>query len=284
MIRQRFEYGALRAALFVYGVLPVDVASVCGGALFRAIGPFMGISKVARRNIAMCFPAKTATEIEAIVKGMWDNLGRVVAEYPHLKEIASSTRVTFRNPERFETIRASGKAAIMVSGHIGNWEVLPPALTFVQNMPMHSVYRAPNNKLVDALLVRLRSFNGRLRSFGKNRKGLAETMRALQDGSVVGMLVDQKMNTGIEAQFFGKPAMTSTAFVELSKKLGCPVIPGRIVRTGGCKFEIELFEALIVDGRDTAAIVADMHAHLERWITEHPDQWLWLHRRWKQPA
>lgn len=280
-MKHMLEYAALRALLGIYGLLTPDAASDLGGVLFRSLGPYLGISKVARRNLALCFPDWPQDKIEATIKGMWDNLGRVVAEYPHLETISKSGRVTFKNPHTFDALR--GHAVIFVSGHVGNWEALPPAILFRQGIAIHSVYRAPNNPFVDSLLIKLRGFGGRLRNFGKNRRGLGETLKALQAGASVGMLVDQKMNTGIEVPFFGHPAMTSTAFVELARKLECPVVPGRIVRTGGCAFEVEIFDPLEIGTRDTAAIVADMHAHLERWITEHPAQWLWLHRRWKRP-
>lgn len=279
----RIQYGILKGALWVLGCMPVDAASATGGAIFKTIGPLMGISKTARRNMAMCYPQWDAARIENTLRGMWDNLGRVVAEYPHLAAIAQSHRVTFRNAERFEAVRDSHAPAIFIGGHMGNWEIMPPALLLVLNLPMHSVYRAPNNPLVDKLLVGLRSTGGRLRSFGKNRKGLAQTLRALQDNETVGMLIDQKMNTGVEAQFFGHPAMTSTAFVELARKLNCPVVPGRMIRTHGCNFEFDAEPPLQIEGRDTMDVIADAHAVLERWINEHPEQWLWLHRRWKRP-
>lgn len=279
--RHVIEYAALRAALWVFSCLPVDTASSLGGRLFETLGPAMGIGKTARRNLARCFPDWPAARVDQTIKGMWNNLGRIVAEYPHLEAIAKSDRVAFRNVEKFEDIAKSGRPAILVSGHLGNWELLPPALLFRCGLPLHSVYRAPNNPLVDRLLVNLRGLDGRLRSFGKNRRGLAETLRALEAGQTVGMLIDQKMNTGIEARFFGRPAMTGTAFVELAKKLDCPVVPGRIIRTQACRFEIELEDPLIVKDRETQAVVADMHTRLERWITENPAQWLWLHRRWK---
>ena len=276
------EYALLRLALGFFKLLTPDAASRSGGTLFRTIGPLMGISKTARKNLMLCFPDWPQEHIDNTVQGMWENLGRVVAEYPHLEAIAKSGRVTFKNPEAFEPLR--GRPVIFVSGHFGNWEVLPPSLLFGQSVTMHSVYRAPNNPLVDRLLVGLRGFGGALKSFGKNRRGLGDTLKALQGGASVGMLIDQKMNTGIEVPFFGHAAMTSTAFVELAKKLGCPVVPGRIVRTGGCRFEIEIFAPLEIGERDTAAIVSDMHTHLERWIREYPAQWLWLHRRWKKQA
>lgn len=280
--RYAMEYGALRAALAVFAVLPVDAASAGGAALLGAVGPRMGISKVARQNLARAFPHWTREQVENAVRGMWRHFGRVIGEYPHLEYIAKN-RCRFLTPDIFPSLRAAG-GVVYFSAHIGNWEVLPPALWFGQQVPLHSAYRAPNNPMVDKLIVSLRSFGGRLKSFGKHRKGLAEILRTVQGGEPVGMLIDQKMNTGIEVPFMGRPAMTSTAFVEIAKKVGCPLVPGRIIRTKGCHFDIEILPPVPTEGRDTLAILGDVHALLESWVREHPEQWLWLHRRWKKDS
>ena len=281
MIRYRIEHGLLRAYLSLLKAMKPATASNFSGAIFRTIGPLMGISKVGRGNLARVFPHWTREQVDQTLRGMWDHLGRVVGEYPHLEYIANNC-VTFRNPERFEPLR--GKAVIFVSAHLGNWEVLPPALLFGQHIAMHSAYRAPNNMYVDKLLVEMRGFGGQLRSFGKTRTGLGEILRALQNDEAVGMLIDQKMNTGISVPFFNRPAMTSTAFVELARKVGCILIPGRIIRTSGCNFEIDLDAPIDVGDRLTETIVAETHAILEGWIRENPSQWLWIHRRWKKDA
>jgi KDO2-lipid IV(A) lauroyltransferase len=279
-IRYAIEYGALRALLAVFAAMPAPMASNAGGAIFRTLGPIMGISRVGRRNIGRAFPSWTRDQVDATLREMWDNLGRIIAEYPHLDEIARDY-TTFVTPEIYAAAAKRDGATLFVSGHLGNWEILPPAILIQHGLVMHSAYRAPNNPYVDALVVKLRAFDGRLKSFGKTRKGLAEILRALQAGESVGMLIDQKMNTGLETQFFNYPAMTSTAFVELTRKVGCPLVPGRIVRTKGCHFEVDAEAEIPVGDRPTEDIVADMQRVLERWITQNPGQWLWIHRRWK---
>ena len=279
--RYALEYAGLRGLLGLFALMPAPVASATGGAIFRTIGPLMGISKVARRNIQRAFPSWTRAQVDVTVRGMWDNLGRIVAEYPHLDTIARN-HVTFRDAKTYADAGARDTSTLFVSGHLGNWEILPPALLLHHNITMHSAYRAPNNPHVDQLIVKLRSFGGKLKSFGKTRKGLGEILRTLQTGESVGMLIDQKMNTGIEANFFRYPAMTSTAFVEMAKKLGCPLIPGRIIRDKGCNFIIDADPEIPVKDRTTEEVVADMHKILERWISEQPEQWLWIHRRWKE--
>jgi len=283
--RHMAEYALLRAALFVFAVMPPEGASNLGGAIFRTIGPRMGISRTARRNLRNCFPDWDDAQIEKTVTGMWDNLGRIVAEYPHIEEIAKN-RTDFHPCPRATQAANEKQSILFATGHYGNWEVLPGSALYHLGVHVHVAYRAPNNPYVDRLIVRLRGLGGKLKSFGKTRRGLADIMMALKGGETVGMLVDQKMNTGIEAPFFGQPAMTSTAFVELPQKLGCPLIPARSVRKGPARFDVFLEDEIPVkdaDGipRATEDVVADMHNVLERWIREYPDHWLWLHRRWK---
>lgn len=284
--RYTAEYFALRLLMGLFGILPPALASNLGGAILGFLGPRMGVHRLAQRNIASVFPDMPAPARDAILHDMWNHLGRIIAEYPHLETLARKY-TTFENPEKFAALRDDDKPALLISGHIGNWEVMPPALLFQLGLTMHSVYRAPNNPRVDKLLSRMRSFNGQLKSFGKNRRGMMEILRALQGGAHIGMLIDQKMNTGIEAMFFGMPAMTSTAFVDLAHKLDCPLVMGRIVRTHGCNFKMHMAEPLnLYDNtgakKQTAALVAEAHAQLEAWIKEYPAQWLWTHKRWRQ--
>lgn len=278
--RYAFEYAALRLMLEIFALLPAPYASAAGGAIFRTLGPLMGIDRVARRNLAGAFPDWPRDRIDTTAKEMWDNLGRALAEYPHLAAIARN-HTTFRNPEALIALRDDRQPGVLVGGHVGNWEVIPPAMLFQFHFAMHPLYRAPNNPFVDELLVKIRGCGGRLQSFGKNRRGLGQTLKMLESGGHVGMLIDQKMNTGVEALFFNKPAMTSTAFVELARKMNCPLVPVRCIRIEGCRFEIELGTPLMVADRPTEDVIADMHALLENWIREYPAQWLWLHRRWK---
>ncbi|HEY8964496.1 MAG TPA: lipid A biosynthesis acyltransferase [Alphaproteobacteria bacterium] len=270
------EYALLRSFLGLFALLPTETASNAGGAIFRTIGPLMGISKVAKRNMQRAFPHWDDVQINTNLKNMWDHLGRIVAEYPHLEDIAKNRTTLEQDPNT-----SLDGAVIFAGGHIGNWEVMPPTLLYQAGIEMHAAYRAPNNPYVDKLVVQYRSARGRLKSFGKTRGGLAGILKLLQDGGRIGMLIDQKMNTGIEASFFGHPAMTSTAFVEMARKTGCALVPFRCIRLPGCRFIVQTFSALPIDGRTTEEVVAHMHSILESWINAHPEQWLWLHRRWK---
>src|SRR4029077_6846113 len=140
------------------GLLPFDRASALGGAVACRIGPALGISERARRNLRRAFPGLPENEIERILTGMWDNLSRVAAEYPHLREIRffePAGRVETHGFEHIDRAVAAGRRMIVFSGHIANWEI--GSLAGVQyGISVAQIYRAANNPLVDRLIARLR--------------------------------------------------------------------------------------------------------------------------------
>src|SRR6516162_5937371 len=154
-------------AAFLFGVsklLPLDCASAVGGALARRIGPFLGVSRHARRNIRRAFPELSETEIAELVGGMWSNLGRVAAEYPYLREICvfePGGRVETHGFEHIDRAVAAGRRMIVFSGHIANWEI--GMLAGAQHgISVAQIYRALNNPLLDRMIMRFRGDEGEL--------------------------------------------------------------------------------------------------------------------------
>ena len=278
------------AALAVYGffaVLPVDAASAVGGFLGRTIGPLLPVTARARRNLARAMPNLDAAAHAAAIRAMWDNLGRVLGEYPHLDAIARNAgkggRVEIAGETHIASLRAAGGPCILFSGHLANWEVGALATRAI-GFPYLQVYRAPNNPLVDAMLRRARRVEDS-ESVRKGAAGARQALKALLSGQRVGMLVDQKMNDGISVPFFGRPAMTAPAIARFAMRIGCPVIPARFERLGGCRFRVSFHPPLAVPATgdrnaDVAATMRAVNSQLEEWIRDEPGQWLWLHRRW----
>lgn len=266
-------YGLCRA-------LPVDAASALGGWIGRTVGPWLPGNRTARRNLALALPERAA-EHAAIVRGMWDNLGRVIAEYPHLPSL--SDRVEIVGVEHIEALRTDGRAGIMVSAHLANWEVLTVAAHRV-GLEFALVYRAPNNPYVDRLLLGTRAAFGAT-AIPKGAEGARTILRVLGRGGHVGMLIDQKLNDGVAVPFFGHSAMTAPAAAMFALKFRLPLVPVRVERIGGARFRITVQPPIdLPAGPDPKA---DMHDLMERlnhriegWIRERPEQWLWVHRRW----
>ncbi|MCB4822373.1 lysophospholipid acyltransferase family protein [Roseicella aerolata] len=258
-------------------------ASDFGGALARTLGPLLPVSRIARDNLARALPELDAAARRRVVRGMWDNLGRTVAELPHLPalhwEIVGEAHLA--------PLVAQGGPAILVSGHIANWEVLPPAAARL-GIRIGSVYRAADNPLVDALIngLRARAVEGEpLPLFPKGAQGARAALKFLSGGGVLGMLADQKLNDGIAVPLLGIPAMTAPAPAQLALRFRCPLIPVRVERLGPCRFRLVVEPPLAVpDGLDRQAAIRALtlavNDRLSAWIRERPAEWLWLHRRW----
>jgi KDO2-lipid IV(A) lauroyltransferase len=267
------------------GLLPLDWASALGGALARRIGPSLGISNRARRNLARAFPELSGIEIERIIAGMWDNLGRVAAEYPHLRKIRvfeAGGRVETHGFEHLDRAVAAGRRMIIFSGHIANWEI--GLLAAVQyGISVAQIYRAANNPLVDRMITRYRGHAGEL--IPKGAVGARRAIAMLRRGGHLTMLADQKMNDGIPVAFFGRPAMTSSALASLALRFECDVLPARVERLNGAHFRLTVFPPLPLPRSgdhhaDVAALMARVNETLEDWVRDRPEQWFWLHRRW----
>ena len=270
-------------AYYFFKLLPPEAASALGGAIMELIGPWLGKTKsVVLPQLDMAFPEKTRTEKEKIMRGMWNNLGRVIAEYPHIAKI--SERVELIGQEHLDSVRIQGKPAIFFAGHIGNWE-LGSAVARKGGVDMHVVYRKPNNLWVDGLLRRARDA-GAAGHIEKGQSGARQIVTLLKKNGVVGMLLDQKMNEGIPVPFFGYPAKTAQGAALFSRRFDCPLYPLRIERLRGTHFRMTIYPPLktVATGNadeEAAKTMHDINAILESWVRERPEQWLWMHRRWR---
>ena len=280
------EAAGVLIAFGIFRLLPLDWASAFGGCVGRTFGQFLPLSRYAERNLRAAFPEKSAAEIGKILADMWENLGRVFGEYPHLGNIrlrAPGNRVEVIHAEHFDRLRDDGKPGIFFSAHIGNWEILSIGAT-QRGLPLTRIYHAPNNPLVDRLIRwSRRKITGEL--LRKGSEGARRTIAALQKGGHLAMLVDQKMDDGIAVPFFGRPAMTAPALAQLALKFDCPVVPAKVERLKGARFRLVVYPPLDVvksgdRHRDTLALMTQVNAMIEGWIRERPAQWLWLHRRW----
>jgi len=270
-LRYMTEAAALYLAYGLFKILPPAAASNLGGWLARTIGPKLAASRKARQNINAALPGQ---HTDKILYDMWDNLGRVMAEYPHLEKIAPSVELVGS-----EHLKTPG-TAVYFGAHLANWELLPSSFFLQENIYTRSLYRAPNNPWADKLLHNCRTLNGRLGTIPKSRSGTRQWMDAMKQGDKIALLIDQKYNEGITADFFGMPAKTGTAFIQMAKKFNCPLHPMRCERLEATRFRITIYPALTIENRADEDILSEAHRHLESWIRERPGQWLWLHRRW----
>lgn len=276
-------------ALFVFGLfrlLPVVWASAVSGFIARSLGPRLAINRRARKNMKRALPEIGDGDIERSLRGMWDNLGRVVAEYAHLgayRVYEPGGRIEIVGAEHIRAQGAEGRRAIFFSGHFGNWEVATLAVTQA-GLRVAEIYRAANNPFVDRIINDARSVIGS-ELVPKGAVAARRALAAMHEHRHIALLVDQKMNDGIAVPFFGQPAMTAPALARLALRYDCAVVPVRVDRLPRARFRITAEPPLAYArtgdrDRDILALMTSVNEVLERWIREKPDHWFWLHRRW----
>ncbi|WP_428392451.1 lysophospholipid acyltransferase family protein [Lichenicoccus sp.] len=285
-LSQGLQAAALEAAFAgLRGLGPVR-ASDLGGRIARALGPRLPVSRVGDSNLRAALPALDAMARRRIIRAVWDNLGRTVAELPHLGGLRRTAHGPGWELVGEEHLARVTPPLLFVSGHFANWEVMLP-IASRYGLALPGFYRAASNPLVDGVVDRMRraALAPGVELFAKGPRGARAALSHLQAGGSLGMLVDQKMNDGIAVPFFGRPAMTAPAMAQLALRFGLPIIPAHILRLGPARFRMIVEAPLSVPltgerHADIHAITLAMNATLERWIRAHPTSWLWLHRRW----
>ncbi len=280
--RYALEAFALYLVFGLLRLMPLDAASALGGFLGRSFGSLLGVNRTARANLALALPGMGATAREKTLKGMWDNLGRTMAEYPHLRKFHDLKRFETPGLEKLLRMRDDGRAGLSLGAHLGNWE-LGPIVAAAHAMPVAVVYRAPNNPFTALMLDRARRAVAPHR-MPKGQKGGMALLRYLREGGHVGMLVDQKLREGLRLKFFGHDAMTAAAPAQWALRWNLPIVMTHVTRTGGARFRITFEDLPLPEGGNTPENVARLaqaiNDSLEAAIRLNPDQYLWLHDRW----
>lgn len=291
---QRAEALLVRVAIGLLSALPVTLAARLGGAVAGFIGPLLSVSrKVGDANLRSALPALSAREREKIIRQVWINLGQTIAELPKLKalhEIPEGSRKPGYIMEGWEDhalpYLVPGKPAIFFTGHLANWEVMP-LIAGSHGVNFGFMYRAPSNPMVDGILKKLRhaGYGGAVKMFPKGAAGGRAAYAHLSRGGVLGLLVDQKLDTGLPVPFFGRTAMTMDALASFALKFRCPVLPIHVQRLGPGRLRVVCEPPLALPQTadrpsDVMALTLEMNRTLERWIKARPGDWLWLHKRW----
>lgn len=272
---------AFFVALFWYTfkILPIKWASNVGGGLGWAFG-FCAVERnaVMRRNLEIAFPDQKESDRRALMRRVWRNWGRFFAEMPHMQDLSDNCEVV--NGKYMEEMRDDGLGGFICSAHIGNWEVVTAMVKKFGFPEMGIVYRSANNPWLDKMMFGTRT--GVL--IPKGAAGARKMLEMLRNKQHMAMLLDQKLNEGIPAPFFGKMAMSPSAVCVLSLKLNAPIYMARSIRQKDGRFKIT-FEPHVPISKnpDKDAAVLEMmtyiNARIEQWIRDDPEQWLWMHRR-----
>jgi KDO2-lipid IV(A) lauroyltransferase len=250
----------------------------------RKIGPFLPVTKTAIRNIERTLGKQVDTL--KIIDGLWDNFGRFIGEFPFvssLNENEIDKRIEIEGLENLSEFQQKNQPFLLCTGHFANWDF---ALRVINRCypKFGIVYRKANNPYVDKFINESRNKN-KLRLIAKGSEGVRDLVRSLKSKDSIAMLVDQKMNDGIEVPFFGIPAMTSHAIAKFAIQFKYPIIPCQIIRTNKSHFKIIIHKPLEYletesNKNDCYNIMFKINKMFEQWIRENPSQWFWFHNRW----
>jgi KDO2-lipid IV(A) lauroyltransferase len=273
--------------------VPAERLTKIASGFMRKVGPWLPEHRIGRANLAAAFPEKSPAEIETILAGVWDNLGRVGAEFSHMDKVWSldvdhpeKGRVEFSpdDVERFIKLRDDGKGALFFAAHLGNWE-LPALAGPAYGMASAVLFRRPNVAAVDRAIQDIRGVNmGEL--IATTADAPLRLLDAVRAGKHVGMLVDQYFGRGVEVEFFGRKTRANPLLARIARHVDVPIHGVRIVRLPGGRFRATMTDevAPVRDANgevDVKATTQKITSIIEGWIREYPDQWLWLHRRWR---
>jgi Kdo2-lipid IVA lauroyltransferase/acyltransferase len=260
----------------------------------RTIGPLLKEHRIGRANLTAAFPDKSAAEIDTILSGVWDNLGRVAAEFAHIDRLRTfdpdhpgpADIIYERNTfDRFHALRLDGKPALVFGAHLANWE-LPALVASTQDLDVAVLYRRPNIGAISDAIIKIRAGSmGKL--VATSLDAPVRLLRDLEMGGRVAMLVDQHYVKGVDVMFFGRLCKANPLIAQLARHIDCRIFGTRVIRLPDRRrFRAELTEAIEpardADGKinlqGTMQVITSV---IEGWVREHPEQWLWLHRRWR---
>ena len=289
-MKHRLEYAIVRALVTVVRVMP--------DAIVRAWGTALGLTfytidrahrRIAERNLEAAFPARPASERRAIARAAFVHFGRLLFEllkFSTLSPESMLARVEFDGEERARLAYAQGKGVLFVTGHFGFWE-LHAIVHAIQIAPIGLLARALDNPQLNQLLEDIRQRTGNTVIY--RRGTIRRVMRALQEGQGVAVLIDQHIlgRDAIYVDFFERPAATTSALAALALRTGAPVVPVFALPLGSGRYRMIYEHPVEPPQEETEHAIREFTQRctdvLEMYVRRHPELWLWMHRRWRDP-
>ncbi|HEX3436296.1 MAG TPA: lysophospholipid acyltransferase family protein [Pseudacidobacterium sp.] len=289
-MKESFEFATVWLLIRILGMLPRRCAravGACIGAIaFHAVS---GLRKTGLKNLELAFPEKSLEERQQILQKLYRNLGWQLAEFcqmPSYTRENTQSFIRYDGLENYLAARAKGKGVLIVTGHLGAWE-LSSFYHSLMGYPMSMVIRRLDNARVDSLVNGIRCLHGnRVLHKDDFARGLLAAMR---HGETVGILMDTNMTPpqGVFVPFFGKQACTASGLARVALRTGAAVLPGFMLwEASEQKYVLHFGEEIEMtctgdDDADAITNTARCTAAIEAYVRRYPDQWLWVHRRWK---
>lgn len=284
-IRYILEAIITKFGFFLFTILGVKKSANLGAFLAKLVGTKIPVHKLAQKNISLALPNLSKQQIAKTLDSMWDNLGRVAAEFVHIAKCPIQdiekkfVKIDATTKSNINYIKKNCRGGIIFSGHIGNWEV-GPKLFLYHGIKVFTVYRPLNNPYVEEMTAKARGVD----LIPKSAKGSKQIIQEIKNGNYVIILADQKTTDGKKINFFHDKAATTLSIAKIALKYKVPLIAARSIRIGTqSKFIVEVEKPIFAEENDDEiSLTTKINQKLEQWIKEYPAQWFWVHNRWKK--
>ena len=268
----------------LFKILGLNFSSKIGGKLFEKIGPLFRSKKLIHANIRRALPHISQENLNEIVKLMWNNYGRVFAEYIFIKDFRNgkySSNIKIEGQDILEKIKQTEQQVIFVSGHLSNFELMAMHLEKT-GIKLSAIYRPLNNIFLNPLMEKIRKKYICKHQIKKGIGGMKKLMSLKKENFSTALMIDQRVSEGIFSNFFDQRALTTTIPAQLIKKFKIPVVPIHIQRNKGPNFKITIQKPIIFSEETSIQNITDkLNYVLENLIKIKPEQWIWSHNRWK---
>ena len=283
-IKYFLEFLIICFLFLIFRIVGYKIASDIGYFIGKTIGPKFRTKKIIIENIMNLNSSIKNDQINMIIKKMWGNYGRILAEYvfiPSFRKKKLENYLKIEGLENLEKIKNNGKPTVFISGHFNNFELMAMIIER-EGIELSAVYRPLNNKFLNIIMAYLRKNYICKNQIKKGLRGVREALSHFKEGKSLAIMIDQRVSEGIDSKFFGKDAFTTTIPAQFVKKFNCIIQPVYIERIDGVNFKIYFDKQLDFDKNTTIeSITGTLNKWLEVKISKNPDQWIWTHNRWR---
>ena len=271
--------------LFVFfKVLGLKFASYISGQIISSIGPFFRSKNLIKSNILKALPNSSENKVNEISKMMWNNYGRILAEYMFIKKFRMSavkSTIKIVGQEKIDAIKESNEPVIFISGHFNNFELMAMHLE-KSGVNLAAIYRPLNNKFLNFIMERIRKKYICKNQIKKGISGTKQLLSFFKNKTSIALMIDQRVSQGVLSKFFQHNAFTTTIPAQFAKKFKCKIVPVYIERIHGVNFKLTIHDPIKYSNNESIeSITLSLNILLEKMILKNPEQWIWSHNRWK---
>ncbi len=284
-IKYFFQFLFIIILFLIFKLLGLKYSSILSSKIFKTLGPFFRSNDISHSNLSKAFPHLDKNERKKIINKMWENYGKIFAEYLFLKDFRLSKnfskRIIIENENEINLIKEEAKPVIFISGHFNNFELMAMYIE-KSGIDLAAIYRPLNNKFLNPIMENIRKNYICRKQIKKGIAGTKDLLKYFKNGNSVALMIDQRVSEGIHSEFFNQKALTTTIPAQFVKKFNAKIVPVYIERIGENRFKIKFYKSIKFSSNDTLeSITLSLNILLEEMIKKNPEQWIWSHNRWK---